>query len=187
MTYHFYADNIDKLTILDFILNQTDLQVFDLASPYGQEICQYKSSEELSAKFDLVNGDKFALAFQLWTPRHKGEPVFRKVNLDPKCCNGHTFHYSTDGWGMIQLYFGGIKKNILSQSHIGHFNEKRASKWEGTNKFNGGVNDWNWKEVQATSRKLKQYIHSKLAEKRLGSIDILPGASKLQEQGIELR
>jgi hypothetical protein len=187
MTYDFYADKTDKLSLLDFIFNQTDLQVFDLASPYGLEICQYKSSEEISAKFDLVNGDNFAVTFQLWTPRHKGELVFKKVDLDPKRCNGHTFRYSTDGWGMIQLYLGGVKNNILYQSHIGHFSEKEAAKCEGTNKFNGSVNVWDWKEVQATSKKLKQYIHSNLAEKRSGSIDILLGASKLQEQGIELR
>ena len=79
MTYNFYADQTDKLSLLEFIFNQTDLQVFDLASPYGKEICEYKSSEEISVKFDLVNGDKFAITFQLWTPRHKGKPVFRKV------------------------------------------------------------------------------------------------------------
>lgn len=186
MTYDFYADKTDKLSVLDFIFNQTDLQVFDLTSPYGQEIFQFKSSEEIATKFDLVNGGKFGVTFQLWTPRHKGKPVFRKVDLDPKHCNGHTFRYSTDGWGMIQLYFGGIKNNILSQSHIGHFSEAGAAKWEGTNKFNGSVNDWDWKEVQATSKKLKRYIHSQLAEKRLGSIDVLLGASKLQGQGIEL-
>ena len=124
--------------------------VFDLSSPYGQNISQYKSSKEVTAKFDLVNGDKFAVTFQLWTPRHKGKPVFRKVDLDPKRCNGHTFRYSIEGWGMIQLYFGGVKNNILSQSHIGHFTEKGAAKWEGTNKFNGSINDWDWKEMQAT-------------------------------------
>jgi hypothetical protein len=187
MTYDFYADQTDKLSVLDFIFNQTDLQVFDLASPYGQEISQYKSSEEISAKFDLVNGDKFAVNFQLWSPRHKGGLVSRKIDLDPKRCNGHTFRYSTDGWGMIQLYFGGVKNNILSLSHIGHFNEKGAAKWEGTNKFNGSVKDWDWKEVQLTSKSLKQFIHSRLTVKKLGSMDVLLGASKLQVQGIDLR
>ena len=187
MKYDFYADQTDKLTVLDFIFSETDLQVFDLSSPYGQNIYQYKSPNEIATKFDLVNGDKFAMTFQLWTPRHKGEPKFRKIDLDPKRCNGHAFRYSTDGWGMIQLYFGGIKNGMLSLSHIGHFSEKDAAKWEETNKFNGSVKDWNWTEVQATSKKLKQYIHSKLAAKKIGSIDVLLGASKLQEQGIELR
>lgn len=187
MRYDFYADQTDKLTILDFIFNETDLQVFDLFSPYGQNISQYKSSKEVTAKFDLVNGDKFAVTFQLWTPRHKGKPVFKKVDLDPKRCNGHTFRYSTDGWGMIQLYFGGVKNNLLSLSHIGHFSEKDAAKWEGTNKFNGNIKDWDWKEVQATSKKLKQYIHSKLAVTKFGRTDVLFGATKLYGQGVELR
>jgi hypothetical protein len=117
MTYDFYADKTDKLSILDFILSETDLQVFDLSSAFGEEICEYKNTDEIAAKFDLANGDRFAVTFQLWTPRHKGKPALRKIDLDPKRCNGHTFRYSTDGWGMIQLYFGGIKNNILSQSH----------------------------------------------------------------------
>jgi hypothetical protein len=187
MRYHFYADQTDKANILDFIFNETDLQVFDLSSPYGQNISQYKSSKEVIAKFDLINEDKFAVTFQLWTPRHKGEPVFRKVDLDPKRCSGHTFRYSTEGWGLIQLYFGGVKNNILLLSHIGHFSEKDAAKWEGTNNFNGHIKAWDWKEVQATSKQLKQYIHSKLTVEKFGSTDVLPGATNLYGQGIELR
>lgn len=187
MRYDFYADKIDKLIVLDYIFNETDLQVFDLSSPYGQNICQYKSSNEIAVKFDLTNGDKFAVTFQLWSPRHGGEPIFSKVALDPKRCNGHTFRYSTGGWGMIQLYLGGVKNGILSLSHIGHFGKKDASKWEGTNTRKGSINDWEWEEVQATSKKLKQYIRRKLALQKLGTLDILPAAAKLQEQGIELR
>ena len=72
MTYDFFADKADKLEILDFIFKDTDLHVYDSYSPYGQGICQYKTVNEISSKFDLDNGDKFAAAFQLWTPRHKG-------------------------------------------------------------------------------------------------------------------
>ena len=124
MYFDFYADHNDKISIIEFIFNNTDLQVFDLGSTYEQEIRQYKSVDEVSATHDLINGDKFAVTFQLWTPRHEGEPVFRKIDLDPKRCNGHSFRYSTDGWGMIQLYFGGIKNDKLFLSHIGHLTEK---------------------------------------------------------------
>jgi len=71
MTYDFFADKADKLQILEYIFSDTDLQIYDASSSYGQEILNYKSVEEISAKFDLVNGDKFAVTFQLWTPRHK--------------------------------------------------------------------------------------------------------------------
>ena len=114
MTYDFFADKADKLEILDFIFEETDLEVYDLSSPYGQEICQYRTVDEISSKFDLDDGDKFAVTFQLWAPRHKGNPLFRKIGLDPRHCNGHTFRYSTDGWGLIQLYFGGLKTMNLT-------------------------------------------------------------------------
>ncbi|MNK52713.1 hypothetical protein D3C87_716550 [compost metagenome] len=187
MNYNFFADKTDKLEILEFIFKETDLYVYDLGSSYGQEICQYKTVDEISSKFDLDNGDKFAVTFQLWAPRHKGKPIFRKVDLDPKHCKGHTFRYSTEGWGLIQLYFGGIKNNELSQSHIGHFNEKGALKWEETNKVNGLVSLWDWTEILATSRKLKYQIHNKLTTRKIGSFGVLTGADKLEKQGIFFR
>ena len=187
MNYDFFAEKADKLEILDFIFKETDLQVYDLGSAYGQQICQYKTVDEISSKLDLDNGDKFAVTFQLWTPRHKGKPLFRKIDLDPKHCNGHNFRYSTDGWGLIHLYFGGIKNNELSQSHIGHFNEIGALKNENSSVFNGKVNDWDWTEIQATSRKLKYQIHNKLATRKIESFGVLSGADKLEKLGIKLR
>ena len=186
MTYNFFANKSDKIEILEFIFKETDLCIYDLASPYGQEVCEYKTVDEVATKFDLDNGNKFAATFQLWAPRHKGELVFRKVNLDPEYCNGHTFRYATEGWGLIQLYFGGLKNNELNQSHIGHFNEKGALKWEEVNTINGLVSPWDWKEVQATSRKLKYQIHNKLATRKSGSRGVLEGADKLEKEGTKL-
>jgi len=187
MTYEFFANKADKLEILDFIFKQTDLHIYDLSSPFGEDICKYKTVDEISSKFDLDNGGKFANTFQLWTPRHKGKPIFRKVDLDPKRCNGHTFRYSTEGWGLIQLYFGGLKNEELNQSHIGHFNEKGVLKWEDTNKVNGLVSLWDWTEIQTTSRKLKYHIHNKLTTRKIGSFGALSGADQLEKQGIKLR
>jgi hypothetical protein len=187
MTYDFFADETDKIQILEFIFGETDLQVFDYASSPGQEICKYKNVDQISSKFDLVNGEKFAATFNLWTPRHKGDILFRRVVLDPKRCNGQTFRYSTDGWGLIQLYFGGFKNNELNQSHLGHFNEKGAMKHEGSNSFNGKVSNWDWKEIQLTSRKLKHYIHTRLAARKVGSFGVLVGAERLTKQGDALR
>lgn len=186
MTYNFFADKADKLKVLEFIFKNTDLLVYDLSSAYGQDISQYKTIDEISSKFDLEI-DEFGTTFQLWTPRHKGKPIFRKIDLDPKHCNGHTFRYSTEGWGLIQLFFGGMKNNELKHSHIGHFNENGALKWEDTNKINGLVNSWDWTEIQVSSRKLKYQIHNKLATTKIGSLGVLQGAEKLEMQGIKLR
>ncbi|MFZ1787582.1 MAG: hypothetical protein WAT92_04690 [Saprospiraceae bacterium] len=186
MNYDFFADKADKLEILEFIFKETDLYVYDLGSPYGQEIFQYTTVDEISSRFELER-DEFGTTFQLWTPRHKGKPIFRKVDLDPKRCNGHTFRYATEGWGLIQLYFGGLKNNELKHSHIGHWNERGALKWEDTNNANGPVSSWDGTEIQATSRKLKYHIHNKLATRKIGSFGVLSGADKLEKKGIILR
>jgi hypothetical protein len=186
MNYNFFADKEDKLKILDFIFCDTDLKIYDLSSSFGHEISEYKTLNEISSKFDLESGDKFAVTFQLWTPRHKGKPIFRKIELDPRRCNGHSFRYSTDGWGLIQMYFGGLKNNQLNQSHIGHFNEKGALGRELANNVNGKVADWDWTEIQATSRRLKYHIHNKLATKKIGSLGVLAGAEQLEKSGITL-
>ena len=113
MTYDFFADKTDKIEILEFIFKETDLFIYDLGSEYGKEICEYKTIEGIVAKFDLENERHPFMNFILWTSRHNGKPHFRKVQLDPKYCNGHTFRYATEGWGLIQLYFGGQKNNEL--------------------------------------------------------------------------
>ncbi len=137
-------------------------------------------------KFDLENGGQYSVTFNLWAERFGGDILFRKIDLDPKRCNGHTFRYSTNGWGLIQLYLGGQKNSILFYSHIGHFNEKGALRHEDTNHINGRVDKWNWKEVSQTSRKLKNHLHNKIATRKIGSYGVLPGADNLSDNGIKL-
>lgn len=184
MTYNFFAAEQDKIELLDFIFKETDLQIFDSYSSYGETICQYRSTREIAAKFDLHNGRDAAVIFQLWSPIFKAEPLFFKIDLDPRRCKGHTFRYSTNGWGLIRLYLGGVNNNILHKSHIGHFNQKGAMKWEGINKEKGAVDLWNWPEIEKTSRKLKYHIHNKMAVKKNGTYGILKGAEFLEQQGV---
>lgn len=184
MNYNFYASKNDKIEILEFILNDMDLCLYDLGSVYGQEICKYKIVDEITSKFDLENGRDFALTFQLWSPRHGGKPIFRKIDLNPNYCEGHTFRYSTEGWGLIQLYFGGLENHQLSKSNIGHLTEKRAFIKESTNSVNGKVSVWDWKEIHVTSRKIKYQIHNKMEVRQIGSSAILQGADKLEKNGI---
>jgi hypothetical protein len=164
MRFDFVANRETKIKILEYIFAETDLRVFDLDSPYGQEICEYTTAESIAQKFDLANGDKFAVTLQLWSPRFLGKILFRKVELDPKRCNGHTFRYSTAGWGLIQLYFGGIKNGNQNESHIGHFTEKASMDKESTTSFNGKVNSWDWREIEDTSKLLKIKIQNLLKE-----------------------
>ena len=187
MTLDFFADSADKADLLNFIFNETSLSVFDHYSSHGEEIREYKSADEIMAKFDLQIGGAHVAGFQLWSEAFKAKPVFSKVDLDPKRCNGHTFRYATSGWGLIQLYFGGLQHDCLRYSHIGHFNEKGALKNEDINKELGKVDSWDWKEVGSTGNKLRYYIMKKLTVNKLGTYPILKGAEELRKSGVDFR
>jgi hypothetical protein len=186
MSYDFFADEFDKIEVLKYIFNDTNLEIYDHYSIFGEKVCRYENVEAITSKFDLKNGEKFSNNFQLWSPDFKGSIVFEKIKLDPKQCKGHTFRFATRGWGLMQLYFGGIKGNNISLSHIGHFNEKGALKWEGIKKINGKVSAWDWKEISKTSLKLKYHIDKKLAITRIGARGILPNADNLIKQGVNV-
>ncbi len=186
MNYNFFADKSDKIEILEYIFRETDLQLFDHSSSFGNKIKRYKTVDEITSNFDLENGGQFAVSFQMWSPKHKSKPFFRKINLKPKYSNGYSFRYSTSGLGLIQLYLGGIEKGILNYSHIGHFNKKGALKNEAIVDSNDRVMDWDWKVIQSTSRKLKYHIHEKMTVKNIGSLGVLKGAEELETNGIVL-
>jgi hypothetical protein len=177
MNYDFYADENDIITILDFIFCETDLILYELASNYGQEINYYSNTEDVLKKYKFSSSVEPSSYFQLWTPRFNGDLVIRKIELNPKYCKGHTFRYSAEGWGLIQIYFGCKKNNKLKPSHLGHQSEKRALIWEDTINNLGAVSKWNWKEVESTAKKLKYHIH-KLAIKKVNGYDILQDAEK---------
>jgi hypothetical protein len=186
MNYDFFANKQDKITVLDFIFNSTELQVFDHYSPFGQEISQYKSTAEIISHFELEKGRQSAVTFNLWAHNFGGKARYQRVKLNPKYCNGHTYRYATEGWGLIQLYFGGLEGNTLFHSHIGHFNEAGALKSEGINKENGQVSLWNWKVIEQTSGKLKYQIHNKMSIRKIGSCGVLEGAENLSKDGVKL-
>lgn len=185
MNYKFFADEEDKLSLLRYILSETDLRIYELYSDYSQEIREYKSLESLTSRFNFQEGGQFAVCFQLWSPACGGEVYIEKITLNPKSCKGHTFRFSTNGWGLIQLYFGGIEGDELNYSHIGHFNEKGALSREADGAKSGKtkVNEWNWKEIRKYSHRLKYQIHQKMAVDKVGSMGVLLGAARLMKEG----
>lgn len=161
-----------------------DLLVYEGHSDLSQKIRQFHSANEVIEAFHY-DGHEISQTIKLWAMRHKGKPVFRKIQLNPQYCNGHTFRYVTEGWGLIFLHFGGIKNGTLFHSTLGHFNQPGAAKWEGIHNTDDETINWDWKEIQKTSRKIKYQIHNKFSVRKLGSRGVLPHANQLDGEGIK--
>jgi hypothetical protein len=56
--------------------------------------------------------------------------VPRRVDLRPGTLGDATVRFQYEGWGLVQLHFGGFfRANELRWSHTNYNTEKRAAKW----------------------------------------------------------
>ena len=186
MNYDFFAALEDKKQVLNFVFNDLHLKVYDVYSALGQELNEYKNTDEIINSFRIETEAHLEILLHLWSPDFGGGVESEKITLDPRSCKGHTFRFSSEGWGLIQLYLGGVTSGFLKPCHLGHNSQKRALAWENTIKRTSRVDDWNWKNIEQISRKLKYHIHNRLALRKEQAYGILPGADSLERSGIQL-
>lgn len=186
----FYANKDDLISLLDFIYRETDCRVFESYSEFGNDLREFNSTSDLLKVFDLgqckMQHDQILL--KLYSPSAKGDFLVEKINLNPEKCQGHAIRYSCGGWGLIQLYLGGIfepEKKIV-HSHLGHNSEKRALKWASLYPEYGKPEEWDWKSLSSTSRKIIYHITKKLSDKKEGSRSILFNAAISIQSGYEI-
>ncbi|WP_114790420.1 hypothetical protein U0035_14170 [Niabella yanshanensis] len=164
MQTDFYGTAADKKLILDFIFDETNYQVFDHYSEPGQELKQYFSTNEIIEKFDLENGRQYAVCLSLWNSLDGSKNIIRKVDLNPEKCEGQTFRFSSNGWGVQQLYFGGIQNGYLNQSTFTGFNEKGALAKDLFNpEIEREAHKLDWTLIRFDQRKLKSFIDKEIA------------------------
>ena len=180
----FYAVDGDLKRIVEFVFHELDCRVFELSSEPDKELREFKSAEEVLqiAGFGKCRGKTHSVYLQLWPRSARGKIHVQRIGLDPKACNGATFRYQIQGWGLIQLYLGGISKAGVIHSHSNHNSEKRAQKWASTHEELDEVSSWDWREVNRVSRQLNRHIQ-KMAATKMGSRPILPEAACEIEAG----
>ncbi len=73
-------------------------------SDYGCATKEFAGAEALlgDLHYEPGVGDVFR-QYTLWYPEAKGHTRERRIALKPKACNGHTFRFCQEGWGLIQL------------------------------------------------------------------------------------
>jgi hypothetical protein len=182
----FYATGGDFRSVLTYVFKQSACRVFESYSPPGEEIAEYKSVDELSARYPIgiCRGSGPSVLLQLVPPSASNQFSIRRISLQPELCDGHTFRYAVEGWGLIHLHLGGIGPEGLVNSHSNHNTEARARKWLETHRELGPIEIWNWREITAVSSALNRFIRTKLAAYKLGSRPVLPDAAAAFATGL---
>jgi hypothetical protein len=176
---NFYATVDDHSGLLDWLFAEGTCEVHELSSRYEQPLRQFDSRAQVLALFD-ESPRCVHLQLRVLGASPPLEP--QRVSLNPAHCDGATFRYAAEGWGLVQLYLGNAWRDTLQGSHTNHFTQKGAGKWEPVSPQDAGVEAWDFKRIASFSSRLNRQIRKRAAGK-LGSQLVLPGALALWEQG----
>jgi hypothetical protein len=179
----YFAARHDNRQVIDFLFGETDFRIFELYSEFGQELREFTTFRELDAVFDIgrdEHGHGYAALLSLWSPSVMRSPHITRVRLDPKHCDGHTFRYTTGGWGAVQFHLGGRYRRVITKSHFGHFSERGAL----SRGYRSGVD---WKALSKLSNRVSYHIARRLAVAKVPGRPVLPAAHKLHLAGFELK
>jgi hypothetical protein len=180
------VDDFLKCQIATFTLfAENACEVYELASGFEQPLQRFATVGEVLSQYERTypNGDKWHTVYlQLYV--NDAGPAFapKKIALNPSHCDGATYRYGAEGWGLVQLYLGGACNGGLKPSNTNHNSQKRAEAWSSAMPHMGSAAAWDFKKITAFSSRLNREIRKRSVAK-LGSHPVLPGARKLWHGG----
>jgi hypothetical protein len=155
----FYAVGADFEPVLDYVFERSGCRVFESYSQPDAEIREFESASDIYRCFPVgeCKGSSQSIYLQLVPPGADILFNIRRIELNP--ATGHGVRFSISGWGLIQLYLGGITlEGRLIHSHTNHNSEKRAQKWSDTITDIPPPDAWDWKAVNRTSSAFNRYV-----------------------------
>ena len=81
----------------------------------------------------------------------------RRIALDPSKCDGHTYRYGCEGWGLIWVHIE-LSQSAKLQPSISANSEKRAMAWAKTYAEMDPPSTWNWSAVASHLRRLRRVL-----------------------------
>ncbi|BDU22937.1 hypothetical protein DYGSA30_43940 [Dyella sp. GSA-30] len=184
----FYATSEDHGLLLDWLFADGACHVYELSSDFEQPLKQFHSTDDVLRQFErrYPGGELWHSVYLQLYVLGAGPPFSaRRIQLDPRACNGATFRYAAEGWGLVQLYLSVFRANRLENSHTNHNSAKRAQAWAPICGIEYGPDAWDFQRISSYSSRLNRQIR-KNGVGRFGSRAVLPGALKLWNSGISL-
>lgn len=167
----FYAADDDWSAVLDAVFDSGMFRIFESDSEPDRELREFHAASEVP---DGPEGRHLSLFVIGSGPG----PMVKRVDLVPGVLAGATFRYCCEGWGLVQLYYGGaVGTEELRWSHTNHNTEKRALAWVTTLQRLGDPSAWDWAAITSASSRLNRVIR-RMAVSKIGSHPVLPHAAR---------
>lgn len=184
----FYATLEDHEPLLAWLFAEGTCEVYELSSDFEQPLRRFTSPAEVLSQFDrrYANAKPWhSVYLQLYVPGAGPPFVPRRVSLDPAACDGATYRYRAEGWGLVQLYLSVSDGASLASSHTNHNSQLRAQKWAPVCDDEPGPDAWDFARITSFSSRLNRQIR-KAGVAKIESRVVLPGALKLWNSRVSL-
>jgi hypothetical protein len=183
----FYATPEDHEHLLIWLFTDAACHVYELASDFEKPLKRFESAVEVMQQFErrYPNGEPWQVRLNLYVLG--AGPAFepRRISLDPSACDGATFRYAAESWGLVQLYLSAQRADRLENSHTNHNSKTRAERWEPIRGVEPGSAAWDFARITAFSSRLNRQI-KKRAVATIGSRVVLAGALGVWQSGVSL-
>jgi hypothetical protein len=124
-------------------------------SDFDSELRYFETVKEIvdlaALKAEQLNG---ALHFALYYPEARGRLAVRTIALNPEECDGATYRYACEGWGLIFVYLA-VGSPVGIKSFVSANSEKRALTWASSFTDMDPPNTWDWGAVARNFRRLR--------------------------------
>ncbi|MBB5827445.1 hypothetical protein [Micromonospora carbonacea] len=168
----FYAADADWLAVVEAVFELGLFRVFESDSEPGCELREFRAAAEAAAA-------PRARHLELFVVGSGPEPTVSRIDLLAEAPGDPTFRHCCEGWGLVQLHYGGpFGAQELRWSHTNHNSEKRAAAWAATVPRLGDPAAWDWPAVSRASGRLNRVIR-RMAVSRIGAHPVLPHAGRL--------
>lgn len=162
----FFALDEDFYSLVQFLLSETDLIVYEAYSPIDEDIRRVTTTDALKAMAGERQGGGFLL--RAWSPEVTRRPLFRTIILRPEIGGQRT---TLEGAGIMQLQQGLVEHGHLHRSSLGHWNEAGARQALGDI-----ADEVDWMAMRRLSGRINRHVRNQLAVAKLYSAPVLPQA-----------
>ena len=157
-------NNTDVNKIVDAVYAIGEPEVSEAYSECSKDIVSFDRAAGLMNYInEAVSKNEEFLYFAVYYPEAKGFVEKEKIKLVPKACDGHTFRFCINGWGIIYFQLD-YKKEPNVKCRFAVNTEKRANNWIDTYPNLKSPSLWDWKLVEKHARRLIRQL-KKYAQK----------------------
>lgn len=143
--------------LAEAIFKESPTAVVEAYSAFGQELREFRSSEEICAYAKANRGSSNASVHLAILYADMAGTLSRTcIKLDPRKCDGHTHRFRAEGWGLIWIYLALQQSSV--ESFVSANSEKRANAWAATYPDMESPAMWHWPAVARHLRRLRRVL-----------------------------